>query len=110
MSAVPSQYEDRRSSRRWIINETVEIVVGGEAYDFEIADVSTGGARIIADVELEPGMKVVLQLPGPLHLPAKVVHRQADGAGIQFEIGVADRAKLFDWIADCSRRKAAAEG
>lgn len=107
MSAVPSQYEDRRSSRRWIINETVEIVVGDKVYDFEIADVSAGGARIVTDMELEAGMKVVLQLPGPLHLPAKVVHKQADGAGIEFEIGVADRTKLFDWIADSSRRKEA---
>lgn len=109
MSAVASQYEDRRSSRRWIINETVEIVVGDKAYDFEITDVSAGGARIIADVDLEAGMKVVLQLPGPLHLPAKVVHKQADGAGIQFEIGVADRAKLFDWIAESGQHREAAE-
>lgn len=108
MSATPSQYEDRRSSRRWIINETVEIVVGDKAYDFEVTDVSGGGARIVADVELEAGMKVVLQLPGPLHLPAKVVHKQAGGAGIQFEIGVADRGKLFDWIAESSRRREAA--
>lgn len=106
MSAIASQNEDRRASRRWIINETVEIVVGDKAYDFQIKDISTGGARIVADVDLEPGMKVVLGLPGGLELNAKVVHMQSDGIGIQFEIGAAERSDLFDWISNTTREKA----
>jgi hypothetical protein len=105
MPSAAARNEDRRSSRRWIINETVELVVGDKAYDFQITDMSTGGARVISEVDLEPGMKVVLQLPGPLQLTAKVVHIQSDGAGIQFEIGSSDRATLFDWISEASRLK-----
>jgi hypothetical protein len=105
MSSAAALNEDRRSSRRWIINETVEILVGDKAYDFQITDVSAGGARVVSDMDLEPGMKVMLQLPESLQLTAKVVHKQSDGVGIQFEIGAADRTKLFDWISEASQRK-----
>ena len=91
MPALADQYEDRRSSRRWIINETVEIVVGDKLADFLIVDVSEGGARVISEMDLEPGMKVVLHLPEDLQLMAKVVHTQSDGVDIQFEVGAADR-------------------
>jgi len=106
MSVQVSSNEDRRKSRRWIINETVEIIVGDKAYDFQVKDISTGGARVVADIDLQPGMKVMLELPQDLQLTAKVVHVQSDGIGIQFEIGAGERAKLFDWISEASRRKA----
>ncbi len=107
MSAMASSNEDRRKSRRWILNETVEIVVGDKAYDFQVKDISTGGARVVADVDLQPGMRVMLELPRDLQLTAKVVHVQSDGVGIQFEIGASERAKLFDWISEASRNKTA---
>lgn len=107
MSGSASKNEDRRSSRRWIINETVELVVGDKAYDFQVLDISAGGARVVADVDLAPGMKVLLQLPGDLKLDAKVVHVQSDGVGIQFEIGAVERSRLFDWISDTNKQKAA---
>ena len=103
MSAMASSNEDRRKSRRWILNETVEIVVGDKAYDFQVKDISTGGARVVADVDLQPGMRVMLDL----QLTAKVVHVQSDGVGIQFETGASERAKLFDWISEASRNKTA---
>ena len=73
MSAAAAVNEDRKISRRWIINETVEILVGDIVYDFQITDVSAGGAIIISDMDLEPGMKVMLQLSGSLQLTAKFV-------------------------------------
>lgn len=105
MSVLASSNEDRRKARRWIINETVEIIVGDKAYDFQVKDISTGGARVVADVDLQPGMKVILELPRDLQLTAKVVHVQSDGIGIRFEIGASERSKLFDWISDASRQK-----
>ena len=104
MPVLAEKYEDRRYSRRWIINETVEIVVGDKSADFLIVDVSAGGARVISEMDLEPGMKVVLQLPEDVQLMAKVVHTQSDGVGIQFKVGAADRTKMFDWISKTVNR------
>lgn len=95
---VPTGGKDRRRDRRWVINETVELTVGDGSAGYRIIDISATGARVLTDVDLEPNMWVLLELPGRMMIPATVIHKLPDSIGVQFEVGPAARDRLLDWI------------
>ena len=54
--------------------------------DVTVTDLSVGGCGITSTVELEPGARVWIRLPGLENRPARVVWSDGDRAGLSFDM------------------------
>ena len=77
--------EERRRFRRQRVNFISEIWMQGRAAPCRVIDLSTGGARVLAQgIDPEPGTQVHLAVPESGVREARVVFRNDLGIGLQF--------------------------
>ena len=87
------QREDLRQHPRLVAPQTAELVemeaeAGAAALPCLIEDISAGGARVLAERRLEPGLGVGLRLPGAAALPGSLVYRFERRPGGGYGYGV----------------------
>jgi hypothetical protein len=76
---------DGRGEGRRIVNLAADLrEAGAESADVEVADLSTGGFRIICPLDLAPGATIWLKLAGFAPMKSEIIWAEDGKAGCRF--------------------------
>lgn len=77
---------NRRRYRRYPVAEMAQVVSGGQTFDCEVANVSTGGALLVPALPLIAGDTFTLTHPSStISLTGRVIAQADDGTRIEFD-------------------------